>query len=127
MCYRQESRLDVLINSAGVMRPPIEQLTKHGHDLQFGTNVLGHFYLTQLLLPTLIASAKASPDGISRVVNVSSTAHLRSKPPSQGGPVDLETVFDSEKRTQLGTGALYSQSKSVSVSNGGALQMRHLI
>lgn len=95
------------------MAPPIDQLTKHGHDLQFGTNVLGHFYLTQLLLPTLIASAKSSPEGKARVVNVSSTAHLRSTSVSAGGPVLLDTLVDGPKRRQMGTGPLYSQSKSV--------------
>ena len=46
----------------GVMLPPIEQLTADGYDLQFGTNVLGHYYLTTLLLPTLISTAKVVPE-----------------------------------------------------------------
>ena len=54
------------------MNSPMDQLTKHGHDLQFGTNVLGHFYLTQLLLPTLIRTSELSGDGKARVVNTSS-------------------------------------------------------
>lgn len=37
----KETRLDVLFNSGGVMTPPIEQTTKDGFDLQFGTNVIG--------------------------------------------------------------------------------------
>jgi retinol dehydrogenase 12 len=37
----KERQLHVLINNAGVMAPPVEQLTKDGYDLQFGTNVLG--------------------------------------------------------------------------------------
>ena len=37
----KERELHVLINNAGVITPPIEQLTKDGYDLQFGTNVLG--------------------------------------------------------------------------------------
>lgn len=99
------------------MTPPIDQLTKYGHDLQFGTNVLGHFYLTQLLLPTLIASAKSSPEGKARVVNVSSTAHLRSTSASAGGPVLLDTLVDGPKRREMDTGRLYSQSKSVRVKS----------
>lgn len=96
------------------MAPPIERLTKHGHDLQFGTNVLGHFYLTQLLLPTLISSAKSSPDGVARVVNVSSTAYLHALPASVGGPVKLDTLVEGLERRKLNTGNLYAQSKSVS-------------
>ncbi len=60
--------VDVLINNAGVMMPP-RTLTKQGHELQFGTNHLGHFALTGLLLETLLWG------GEPRVVTVSSTAH----------------------------------------------------
>ncbi|KIM25452.1 hypothetical protein M408DRAFT_331199 [Serendipita vermifera MAFF 305830] len=66
---QKEDRLDVLLNNAGVMAAPIDRLTKDSYDLQFGTNVLGHFHLTSLLLPALLASP--SP----RVVNVSSMGH----------------------------------------------------
>ena len=92
------------------MVPPISQLTSHGHDLQFGTNVLGHFYLTHLLLPTLIATAKISTDGTARVVNTSSSAHMF----SSKNIIDYDTLKDGPKRVQLGAGGLYSQSKSVS-------------
>lgn len=62
--------LDVLINNAGVMAPPYQK-TKDGFELQFGTNHLGHFALTGLLLPLL----KNTTD--SRVVTLSSLAHRR--------------------------------------------------
>lgn len=45
--------IDLLINNAGVMTPPNRQETKDGHELQFGTNHLGHFALTLGLLPLL--------------------------------------------------------------------------
>jgi len=61
-------RLDLLINNAGVMMPPYS-LTRDGFELQFGTNHLGHFALTGLLLSTLL------PQPGSRVVTVSSNAH----------------------------------------------------
>lgn len=61
-------RLDRLINNAGVMIPPYSK-TVDGFELQFGTNHIGHFALTGLLLELL-----EKTDG-SRIVNVSSTAH----------------------------------------------------
>ncbi|MFF7130985.1 oxidoreductase [Streptomyces sp. NPDC008196] len=61
-------RLDLLINNAGVMALPYGT-TADGFETQFGTNHLGHFALTGLLLPTLLATPAA------RVVTVSSTAH----------------------------------------------------
>lgn len=61
-------RIDLLINNAGVMYTP-KQTTVDGFELQFGTNHLGHFALTGLLLPQLIR-VKGS-----RVVTVSSMAH----------------------------------------------------
>ncbi len=60
--------LDLLINNAGVMAPP-RRLTADGFELQFGTNHLGHFALTGLLLPKLEGREDA------RVVTQSSTAH----------------------------------------------------
>jgi NAD(P)-dependent dehydrogenase (short-subunit alcohol dehydrogenase family) len=61
-------RIDLLINNAGVMWTP-KQLTADGFEMQFGTNHLGHFALTGLLLDNLL------PVRGSRVVTVSSTGH----------------------------------------------------
>lgn len=47
--------IDLLINNAGVMRPPTRQVTRDGFELQWGTNHLGHFALTLHLLPLLRA------------------------------------------------------------------------
>ncbi|MEI3868353.1 SDR family oxidoreductase [Microbacterium sp. CCNWLW134] len=47
--------IDILINNAGVMRPPTRQVTADGFELQWGTNHLGHFALTLGLLPLLRA------------------------------------------------------------------------
>lgn len=49
--------------------------TKEGYEVQFGTNHMGHFLLTKLLLPTLERTAKAASAGSVRIVNVSSLAH----------------------------------------------------
>jgi NAD(P)-dependent dehydrogenase (short-subunit alcohol dehydrogenase family) len=61
--------LGLLVNNAGLMAPPRYQQTADGFELQFGTNHLGHFALTGLLMPAL----QAAP--ASRVVAVSSIAH----------------------------------------------------
>jgi NAD(P)-dependent dehydrogenase (short-subunit alcohol dehydrogenase family) len=66
------TKLDLLINNAGVMAPP-RTLTTDGLELQFGTNHLGHFALTGRLLGLMSANPGA------RVVNVSSGAHRRGK------------------------------------------------
>ena len=49
--------IHLLINNAGVMRPPTRQVTADGFELQWGTNHLGHFALTLGLLPLLRAGA----------------------------------------------------------------------
>ena len=67
------SKLDILINNAGVMACP-RSLTADGVETQFGVNHLGHFYLTTLLLPTLTKSG--TKDHPSRVVNLSSMAQF---------------------------------------------------
>jgi NAD(P)-dependent dehydrogenase (short-subunit alcohol dehydrogenase family) len=83
--------IDVLINNAGVMRTP-ERRTVDGFELQVGTNHLGHFALTNLLLPQLT----------DRVVTVSSGAH-------RGGSISLDDLNWQRRRYQR-WGA-YQQSK----------------
>ncbi len=63
--------LDVLLNNAGVAGQ--RGLTQSGFELHFGTNHLGHFLLTQLLLSKLLEGARP------RVVNVSSESHYAAK------------------------------------------------
>ncbi|XP_030449794.1 short-chain dehydrogenase TIC 32 B, chloroplastic-like isoform X1 [Syzygium oleosum] len=66
--------LNILINNAGIMFCPF-QLSEDGFEVQFATNHLGHFLLTNLLLDKMKATARVS--GIEgRIVNLSSIAHL---------------------------------------------------
>jgi NAD(P)-dependent dehydrogenase (short-subunit alcohol dehydrogenase family) len=83
--------IDVLINNAGVMRTP-ERRTVDGFELQIGTNHLGHFALTNLLLPQIT----------DRVVTVASGAH-------RGGSISLDDL-NWEKRS-YDRWAAYQQSK----------------
>jgi NAD(P)-dependent dehydrogenase (short-subunit alcohol dehydrogenase family) len=69
---KRYDQLDLLINNAGVMIPPYTK-TADGFELQFGTNHLGHFALTGLLLDLI----KAKPG--SRIVNLASSAHKYGK------------------------------------------------
>jgi len=64
--------IHLLVNNAGVMTPPTRQVTADGFELQFGTNHLGHFALTGLLLPLLQA-------GGARVTSQSSVAARRGR------------------------------------------------
>ncbi|KAI9934853.1 hypothetical protein ASPWEDRAFT_656889 [Aspergillus wentii DTO 134E9] len=70
----RESRLDILINNAGIMMTP-EGVTQDGYEIQFGTNVLGPALLTQLLLPTLRNTVNLNSQA--RMVMLSSAAHAR--------------------------------------------------
>jgi retinol dehydrogenase-12 len=94
---------------SGVMVPPIEMVTAQGYDLQFGTNVVGHYLLTNLLLPMIESTAKETGHP-GRVVDVSSIMHILS-----GNPViRFETLKDDPARKRMSREALYAQSKSVS-------------
>ncbi|KAL4919282.1 hypothetical protein BDW62DRAFT_216972 [Aspergillus aurantiobrunneus] len=64
-------RLDILVLNAGVMANP-PSLTEDGYEIHLGTNHIGHFLLTKLLLPTLRQTVSRSPDV--RVITLSSVA-----------------------------------------------------
>jgi len=107
---RNEPQLHTLYNSAGVYAI-IDKVTSQGYDMQFGVNVLGHYYFTILLLPLLTATAKNSPPGSVRVINVSSLGHTVS--PSEGIIWSTLTPGDDCLAVGKKVGALklYGQSK----------------
>ncbi|VEN40390.1 unnamed protein product [Callosobruchus maculatus] len=96
----KEKRIDLLINNAGVMMCPYSK-TEDGFEIQMGTNHLGHFLFTMLLLPTICKSAPA------RIVNLSSVAHELSP------QIDFSD-FNWEKRRYSPLEA-YKQSKLANV------------
>ena len=96
--------LDVLIDNAGVMAPPKRLETKDGFELQFGTNVLGHFALTGLLLPAIegaIANSAALVPQAPRIVLLASIAH---KP----GKIDFDDLQAAKSYKPMRS---YQQSK----------------
>ena len=99
--------VDVLINNAGIMMPP-RSLTRQGFELQFGTNHLGHFALTGLLLDRL----RAGRD--SRVVTVSSTAH-------KSGSIHSDDLTGERRYARW---AFYAQSKFANTVFGLELDRR---
>ena len=119
--------LGLLVNNAGLMSPPRYRQTADGFELQFGTNHLGHFALTGLLLPALLAAPS------SRVVTVSSIAHHqgrgdvveanpreRYKPaPSYGNSklANLLFAFELQRRAALAGVGLTSTAAHPGVSS----------
>ncbi|CAE6454351.1 unnamed protein product [Rhizoctonia solani] len=123
----KEQELHVLFNNAGVLMPPVEQRTANGYDLQFGTNVLGHYFFTILLLPTLIHTAKNSPlaHGHARVINTSSS--MVYFVPQEGIAwetlgTDMSSIAACKK---LGANGLYAQSKLGNVLFSNELARRY--
>ena len=96
--------IDILINNAGVMIPPLTR-TADGFELQFGTNHLGHFALTTLLLEQITG----------RVVSVASGAH-------KAGRIDFDDL-NWERRPYKAVSA-YGQSKLANLLFTSELQRR---
>jgi NAD(P)-dependent dehydrogenase (short-subunit alcohol dehydrogenase family) len=88
--------LDLLIHNAGVMAPPKRLTTVDGFELQFGTNVLGHFALTANLMPLLQRAA-----GTPRIVTLASIAH-------KAGRIDFDDLMGERHYSPMGR---YQQSK----------------
>jgi NAD(P)-dependent dehydrogenase (short-subunit alcohol dehydrogenase family) len=102
--------VDLLINNAGIMMVEDYRTTADGVELQFGVNYLGHFLLTNLLMPAILTSA------LRRVVNVTSSGH-------RGGPVVFDDVNFGGGKT-YGAFAAYARSKTANILLGIALRDR---
>lgn len=99
--------LDLLVNNAGVMALPRRE-SVDGYEMQFATNHLGHFALTGLLLPALVARPR------SRVVTVTSTAHRM-------GRMRFEDLQSARRYQRWGA---YGQSKLANLLFTRELQRR---
>ncbi|KAK5991686.1 Short-chain dehydrogenase TIC 32 [Cladobotryum mycophilum] len=69
------TKLDILINNAGIMALPTRQLSEDGIEMQFATNHVGHFLFTNLILDTLRTAARENGPGQTRIINISSNGH----------------------------------------------------
>ena len=67
--------IDILINNGGIMAVQERTLTSSGLELHFATNYLGHFLLTNLILPKVLASARKNSQGSTRIVNNTASWH----------------------------------------------------
>lgn len=104
---KNESRLDVLTNNAGVMTPPLGSISQQNHELQVATNVLGPFLFTRLLTPLLEKTARL-PDTKPRSVRVTWAGSLGVDTYSPNGGVTLDgagTYVSDAKNNRTNYGA----------------------
>ncbi|XP_042408826.1 short-chain dehydrogenase TIC 32 B, chloroplastic-like [Zingiber officinale] len=107
--------LNVLINNAGVMYCPFK-LSEDGIEMQFATNHVGHFLLTNLLLPKIKSTAdKTGIEG--RVVNLSSAAHLT----TYRGGIRFNKISD---KAAYNDKLAYGQSKLANILHANELARR---
>jgi NAD(P)-dependent dehydrogenase (short-subunit alcohol dehydrogenase family) len=105
--------LDIVVLNAAVVRCPYTS-TSDGFEMQIGVNYLGHYLLTQLLLPTIAAAQEP------KIVHVSSRAAV-------SGTIDIDSFrFSSTLHTLYNPAASYSQSKLAQILFSNELQRRML-
>jgi len=112
----KENQLHILMENAGVMATPFS-LTKDGFENQWGTNVVGHFALLKLLLPTLQKTVDSSHPGDVRVVMTSSAGHAMA--PKEG------IVLENTALENYNTWTRYGQSKLGNILTSKELAKRY--
>ena len=114
--FKSESqRLDILMLNAGIMAVPLSH-TQEGFEIQLGTNHLGHFLLTKLLLPTLQATTKL-PNADVRIVCLTSDGHRLAR--------TRDVLFSQEKLEQCGAWVRYGYSKLANILFAKELARRY--
>lgn len=111
-----QSRLDLLILNAGIMAVPAGT-TPTGHEIQLGTNHIGHFLLTRLLLPTLTQTSQM-PSADVRVVTLSSEAWNLAPA--------FPTIVSNDKLAKEGPWTRYGASKAANVMFAAELSRRYV-
>ncbi|KAH6611301.1 hypothetical protein Trco_001321 [Trichoderma cornu-damae] len=112
---RGAERIDLLFLNAGIMNMPAGK-TDDGLDLQLGTNHVGHFLFTRLLLPVLERTVAEHGADV-RVISVSSNAHKMA--PS------FDTIVSTEKLSKQGQWQSYAASKAANILFASELAKRH--
>ena len=120
-------KLDVIINNAGIMTPT-RQWTKEGIEAQFGSNHIGHFLFTNLLVPLLVKSVEGSTPGATRVVNLTSLGHRLSPirfhdhnfegkeiPEEEKYPGELPPMFRTTTEDGYNGYTAYGQAKTANI------------
>jgi NAD(P)-dependent dehydrogenase (short-subunit alcohol dehydrogenase family) len=95
-----------------IMATPYSE-TPQGFEIQFGTNYIGHYLFTRLLLPTLLTTAATAPRGSVRIVNVSSNGH--------GYASKAGIEFTNTNLKDASTWTRYGQSKLANILHARAL------
>ncbi|KAM0431286.1 hypothetical protein ACHAPT_005257 [Fusarium lateritium] len=108
-------KINILIGNAGVMAIQSLELTRDGHEMQFGTNHLSHFLFFELLKPALLAAV--TPEFHSRVVILASAAHLFN------GINDSDN-YNFQKGGYSPWGS-YAQSKTANIYMASELERRY--
>ncbi|GAA5920338.1 hypothetical protein JCM6882_009767, partial [Rhodosporidiobolus microsporus] len=129
----REKQLDLLFCNAGVMACPVDLLTTQGYDLQWGTNVIGHYLLCTLLLPSLRASF-LSTGTKPRIIHTTSNGHRFAPSSSSSTPgLDFRTTSGGAARDAVVhhwaavgyTWTLYGQSKIGNIMVSNLLQQQY--
>lgn len=107
-------KIDILVNNAGIMMCP-EWKTEDSFDMQFGTNHLGHFLLTELITPLLVKAATFGSDA--RIINVTSIAHYQ-------GRIHWRDPHFEKKGSKYSRFSAYTQSKLANVMHARELANR---
>ncbi|TFY80394.1 hypothetical protein EWM64_g3617 [Hericium alpestre] len=112
---------DEFLSEHAVMACPLEELTAQGYDMQFGTNVLGHFHFTELPTPALLAVSASGndPREKARVITTASSAVYLL------GLITYETLKPCPLRNKVSTYDLYNQTKFANLVLANELARRH--
>jgi NAD(P)-dependent dehydrogenase (short-subunit alcohol dehydrogenase family) len=93
LSWKDVPTINILVNNAAVMNIPERTLCEDGIEVQFATNHVGHFLFTCLVMPKLLKAAEGSPEGSTRVINITSLS------PTVAGMRWSDISFDKINKT----------------------------